>query len=482
MRTDQLLQQLQGSNVELDKRRRELEDRAMQLESRNREIAHASASLEAKSQELVKVSQYKSRFLTNMSHEIRTPLNSMMILAQLLAANEDKHLTQQQQEWASTIHSAGKDLLALINQILDLSKVEAGRVEPRPESASMMDLQEFVERTFRPAAMQRGVDFVVDVADGLPSHITTDRQLLEQILKNLLANAFKFTERGRVELRIEPAPSARAFITPALQGAVVVAFSVIDSGIGIPSDQLERIFDAFQQADASITRTYGGTGLGLTISREYARLLGGEITVRSTPGAGSTFTLYLPMLEERQPRTTTATATATTTTTTTLPARAAPAPALPVDLEAIAGKTVLVVDDDPRNLYALTSLLEGLRVSVLSATSARDAFGRLREHPDLDLVLMDIMMPEIDGLQATRDIRAMKEFATLPIVALTAKASAADRAECIAAGFNDYLAKPADVSELVVVIAHNLRTPPKETAHGRDRPGEADPDQHPGGG
>ena len=204
MRTEQLLQQLQGSNVELDRRRKELDERALQLESRKREVAQASASLEAKSQE----SQVnKSQFLTNMSHEIRTPLNSMMILAQMLAANEDKNLSDKQQEWAATIHSAGRDLLALINQILDLSKIEAGRIETHLEPCPTQAVQEFAERAFRPVAMQRGLEFSIEVAPGAPLSVTTDRQLLHQILKNLLANAFKFTERGRVGLRIEPAPA-----------------------------------------------------------------------------------------------------------------------------------------------------------------------------------------------------------------------------------------------------------------------------------
>ena len=450
MRTEQLLQQLQGSNVELDRRRKELEDRALQLESRKREIAQASASLEAKSQE----SQYKSQFLTNMSHELRTPLNSMMILAQMLAANEDKTLSDTQQEWAATIHSAGRDLLALINQILDLSKIEAGRIETHLERYSTQSAQEFAERTFRPVAMQRGLEFSIEVAPGAPPSVTTDRQLLDQILKNMLANAFKFTERGRVELHIERAPAGLPFRSASLQRApAVIAFAVSDTGVGIPSGQLARIFEAFQQADPSMTRKYGGTGLGLTISREYARVLGGEVAVQSTPNVGSTFTLYLPLLHDDLTAPTVPFEGRAAEAPTPLPAE----PITPEDTQRLSGKKILLVEDDARNLYSVTSLLERFKMHVIPSNSAREAFTRLREHPDTDLVLMDIMMPEMDGYQATREIREIKEFSALPIIALTAKASASDREQCMAAGCTDYVVKPTDTRELVAVIVRNLR-------------------------
>jgi HAMP domain-containing protein/signal transduction histidine kinase/CheY-like chemotaxis protein len=457
MRTEQLLQQLQGSNVELDRRRNELEERARLLESRNVAIAEASASLEAKSEELARVSQYKSQFLTNMSHEIRTPLNSMMILAQMLATNEAKNLTETQQDWASTIHSAGRDLLALINQILDLSRVEAGRIETHLEAYPLESVRGFVERTFRPVALQRGIGLAVELSGGMPARITTDRQLLEQIIKNLLANAFKFTERGRVDLRVERAPARASFRSSSLtHAAAVIAFRVSDTGIGIPAEEFDRIFEAFQQADASITRKYGGTGLGLTISREYARILGGEIAVESRPSEGSTFTLYLPLVETAVPSSAEreaargAEAAATTLSTS---ATVVPSP----ESAALAGRKLLVVEDDARNLYAVTGVFERLGVKVVPATSAREAFARLRDHADTDLVLMDIMMPEIDGYEATRQIRAMDEFRDLPIVALTAKASESDRARCLAAGCSDYVVKPADIRQLVAVAARNLR-------------------------
>jgi signal transduction histidine kinase/ActR/RegA family two-component response regulator len=470
-RTEKLLQQLQGSNTELERRRRELEEYARQLEDRNREIAKASTSLEAKSQELARVSQYKSQFLTTMSHEIRTPLNSVLILAQMLAANEDKTLSPKQQEWAGTIHASGRDLLALINQILDLSKVEAGKIEAHPEPYAIADLEQYVERTFRPVSAQRNLGFSIELAADTPAFVTADHQLVQQILRNLLANAFKFTERGRVTLRISRAAPGTRYRAPQLQSATaVIAFAVSDTGIGVPEGQQERIFDAFQQADASITRKYGGTGLGLAISREYARVLGGELALDSTPGSGSTFTLYLPLTQHDlvpdpllvppkgqalppapppEPR-------HVTSSETRLPPLDAKAALDRQQTRALTDRSVLVVEDDPRNLFATTTLLERLKINVIPASNAREAYAKLEDNPAIDLVLMDIMMPEIDGYQATREIRRMKGRERIPIIALTAKASAADRDRCLDAGCNDYVSKPADVRQLVSVMAKHL--------------------------
>ncbi|MHB8417954.1 MAG: HAMP domain-containing protein [Myxococcales bacterium] len=447
MRTEQLVQQLQGSNLEFDRRSRELEDRAQLLEARNREIAQAGASLEAKSQELARVSQYKSQFLTNMSHEIRTPLNSMMVLAQMLASSESSTFGQQQREWAATIQSAGADLLALINQILDLSKVEAGRIETHLEPYSLAALSGFAERGFRPLATQRGLDLDVEIARDLPPTLTTDPQLLEQILRNLLSNAFKFTEKGRVTLRASLSTQPRPWRTEALRRApAILELSISDTGIGIAPEQRERIFEAFQQADSSITRRYGGTGLGLTISREYATILGGEITVQSEPGRGSTFTLSLPFTHDD------------------IRAHAAPdaelaGAAQPVLEETpdLAGRTILVVEDDLRNLFATTAVLERGGATVVPASNAREAFAKLREQPGVALALMDVMMPEMDGLQAARKVHSMPGFESLPIVALTAKASEQDRAQCLEAGCKDYLVKPVDARQLLAAVARNLR-------------------------
>jgi CheY-like chemotaxis protein len=306
---------------------------------------------------------------------------------------------------------------------------------------------DYSQRTFRPLVMTGGPEFTVEVLPGTPERLTTDRQLVEQILKNLLSNAFKFTEQGSVSLRIHRAPEGLPYATETLRTArAVIAFAVTDTGIGISPENQQKIFEAFQQADSSITRRYGGTGLGLTISREYARVLGGDLTLESKLGVGSTFTLYLPV-EARDLE---------VTVPAQIPEKAEAAPPA-LDPHALAGKRVLVVEDDARNLYAVTGLLEGYGATVIAATNAQDAYASLRDPGGVDLILMDVMMPGIDGYQATRHIRAMPEFATLPIVAVTAKATAADRDQCLAAGCDDFVVKPVETKHLVSVILRHLR-------------------------
>src|SRR4051812_6564422 len=297
--SEELLQtqqeELQQTNEELQEKAALLSQQNRDIEIKNREIELARASLEEKAEQLALSSKYKSEFLANMSHELRTPLNSLLILSNLLAANEDENLTDKQIEFANTIHQAGSDLLTLINDILDLSKVEAGKMDVHPSHVPIAQVQDYVERSFRPLANDKELGFEVSVAEDASKSIETDEQRLQQILKNLLSNAFKFTEQGGVTLRIERAPNDMAFASEILSHAdAVLAFSVSDSGIGIPEDKMKLIFESFQQADGATSRKYGGTGLGLSISREIARLLGGEIKAESTVGEGSTFTLFLP--------------------------------------------------------------------------------------------------------------------------------------------------------------------------------------------
>jgi HAMP domain-containing protein/signal transduction histidine kinase/DNA-binding response OmpR family regulator len=298
--SEELLQQqqeeLQQTNEELEEKAQLLAEQNQRIEIKNREIEVARAALEEKAEQLALSSRYKSEFLANMSHELRTPLNSLLILAKLMADNPDGNLSEKQVEFAGTIHQAGSELLDLINDILDLSKVEAGKMDVHVTDVQLADVRDFAERTFRPLAQEKKLDFGVEIVGAnVPPAVETDELRLQQILKNLLSNAVKFTERGRVVLRIGLAPSDLHYAGSKLESAEqVIAFSVADTGIGIPEDKLRLIFEAFQQADGSTARRYGGTGLGLSISREIARLLGGEIRVESKEGGGSTFTLFLP--------------------------------------------------------------------------------------------------------------------------------------------------------------------------------------------
>jgi len=444
VRTEALLEQSQGL--------------AQELQVQSVELQRTNAELEEKAEQLEMASQYKSEFLANMSHELRTPLNSLLILAQLLIDNPSSTLTAKEVEFARTIYSAGSDLLDLINDILDLSKVEAGKMELHPAPILLTQLGSFVESSFAPIAQQKGLEFVVDIAEGLPAAITTDEQRLQQVVKNLLSNAIKFTESGRVMLSIFRAPDDLWHSVPTLDDAeTVVALSVSDTGVGVPAEKLGLIFEEFQQGDGTTSRKYGGTGLGLSISRNITRLLGGAIAVESAEGVGSTFTIYVPAdFPFETPETPESTGSLNT------PARLPKVPMLsravraPIELGAddpLRGSTVLIVDDDVRNVFALTSALEMHGMSVLYADNGRAGIELLEEHGSkVDLMLMDVMMPEMDGNETTAEIRQKAGFAELPILFLTAKAMAGDREKSLQAGASDYITKPVDLDKLLTVM------------------------------
>jgi signal transduction histidine kinase len=462
--SQRLAQELQVQSVELQRTNAELEDKARllteqssDLEIKNREIELARLGLEEKAEQLALSSQYKSEFLANMSHELRTPLNSLLILAKLLADNPESNLTDKQIEFARTIHSAGSDLLSLINDILDLSKVEAGKMDVHPAPIVLADVCDYVESAFGPLAEQQGLELVVDLDEGVLPAVVTDEQRLQQVLKNLLSNAMKFTERGSVSLKVHRAMPAAPFGVPTLDDAEqVVAFSVTDTGIGVPPDKLKLIFEAFQQADGTTSRKYGGTGLGLSISREIARLLGGAIAVESEAGRGSTFTLYVPAtypFGDRDSIVALIESPALTAPRQVPMLTASPSAAAPIDgPDPLQGATVLVVDDDVRNVFALTSALELHGMHVLYADNGRDGIRLLHENGQVDLVLMDVMMPDMDGNETTSEIRRIPSLQGLPVLFLTAKAMPGDRDKSLAAGASDYITKPVDLDRLLTVM------------------------------
>ncbi|GHH37670.1 histidine kinase [Streptomyces candidus] len=528
---------LQESNAELEEKAELLARQNRDIEVKNTEIEEARQVLEERAEQLAVSMRYKSEFLANMSHELRTPLNSLLILAKLLADNADGNLSPKQIEFAETIHGAGSDLLQLINDILDLSKVEAGKMDVSPTRIALVQLVDYVEATFRPLTAEKGLDFSVRVSPELPATLHTDEQRLLQVLRNLLSNAVKFTDTGAVELVIRPASTdvpheIREQLLEA--GSLrdpdgdLIAFSVTDTGIGIAASKMRVIFEAFKQADGTTSRKYGGTGLGLSISREIARLLGGEIHAASEPGRGSTFTLYLPLhpselppqgypqlspggleLPRRAPAEERGTAEASRAAydlgalrdepqtgpaglfrrrrkaigaaeqRAALPGQPAAAPSGSTPQEpwagqgtgehgqetapeerrsyGFSGEKVLIVDDDIRNVFALTSVLEQHGLSVLYAENGREGIEVLEQHDDVTLVLMDIMMPEMDGYATTTAIRRMPQFAGLPIIALTAKAMKGDREKAIESGASDYVTKPVDPDHLLGVMERWMR-------------------------
>ncbi|PFP29285.1 hypothetical protein COJ96_11525 [Bacillus sp. AFS073361] len=444
-------EELQLQQEELRTTNEKLEEQYIASEQKNREIEKVREDLEEKAQQLELSSQYKSEFLANMSHELRTPLNSLLILAQILAENGDGNLTVEQVEYIRTIYSSGNDLLLLINDVLDLAKVESGKLDVNPKEVNLHDVQDFIERQFAPLAIQKNVQFSIQMQPSLAGTVYTDEQRLQQILKNLLSNAFKFTERGSVSLDIrrERKDVSGELIEGGSREQAMLAFSVIDTGIGIDKDKQKTIFDAFKQADGTTSRQYGGTGLGLSISREMAQLLGGYIEVSSTKGYGSTFTLYLPFIQTNSHIVeNTAFEEAAISLYEDDSLKDIEGPIKQEGISSLKNKKILIVDDDIRNVYALTIALEKFEMDIIVAENGREGIEVLKENTETDLVLMDIMMPEMDGFEAMRRIRQMTEFQTIPIIALTAKAMKRSREECLEAGATDYISKPINLDQL----------------------------------
>lgn len=467
MKVEQLLQESQALTEELQAQSEELQVQQEELrttnekleeqyetsEQKKQEVERIREALEEKAQQLEISSQYKTEFLANMSHELRTPLNSLLILAKILSENSEGNLTLKQQEYVRTIFSSGNDLLQLINDILDLAKVESGKLEVIQKEVNLQAVKEFIIGQFSPISRQKDVEFTIELQADLPETLLTDEQRLQQILKNLLSNAFKFTEHGSVLLSVQKVYKERI---KSNQVTTMIAFSVTDTGIGIDEEKQEAIFEAFKQADGTTSRQYGGTGLGLSISKNIAYLLGGFLEVKSKKGKGSTFTLYLPLDEQKN---------------TIIDLRSVEEAAVTreenysLDVNnnesgdmdrhikekgksLLKGKKILIVDDDIRNVYALTVALEKYELDIVIAENGKEGIEELLHNPDVDLVLMDIMMPEMDGFQAIREIRKIQRFNHIPIIALTAKAMKHSREQCLEAGATDYISKPINLDQL----------------------------------
>jgi signal transduction histidine kinase/CheY-like chemotaxis protein len=610
-------EELKTQQEELKQMNAELEMKAHLLQEQNIAIEEARQSLAFKAKQLEQSSKYKSAFLANMSHELRTPLNSVLILAKLLAENKSQNLTEKQIEHASVIFKSGTDLLMLINDILDLSKIEAGKVELHQEKFKTQDIASDMQSLFKELANEKGIHFSLTIAKDFPADIYSDKMRLSQIIKNLLSNAFKFTPKtGKVMLNISLAPKDAIFKNQKLyQTDKVISFSVSDTGIGIPEDKQRIIFEAFQQADGSTNRKFGGTGLGLAISRELSILLGGDLVLHSIEGSGSTFTIYLPhqsssnetllasvtsfsneikdekisapfrnneILDDRNnikegdkriliveddipfarmlidcshefdckaivavqgdaainyakqfhpdliildmqlpvvdgwtilkqlkentdlkhipvfvisamdkkplgiemgasgyltkpvsreeinkifasvaqhetvekySRATAIAEKKSTDSALYIPSAESPLTPVPSNPEKLKdilnGKTVLLADDDMRNIYSLTTILESEGLKVICAYDGMEAIEQLKQNPSVEIILMDIMMPVMDGYEAIRQIRIHHQ---LPIIAITAKAMQGDREKCMEAGASDYITKPINIQQLISVM------------------------------
>jgi len=431
----------------LEQKARELAEQNVEVERKNQEIEQARRALEEKAGELALTSKYKSEFLANMSHELRTPLNSILILGQQLADNPDQNLTAKQVDFARTIHGAGTDLLNLISDILDLSKIESGTVTVEADEVAFANVIEAVARPFRHEAEARNLNFSVTLDPKLGRSMLTDSKRLQQVLKNLLSNAFKFTAQGQVSLSVTAVSEGWNPGHPVLDQAVnVVAFEVTDTGIGIPAEKQKLIFEAFQQADASTSRKYGGTGLGLAISRELSNLLGGEIQLRSAPGIGSTFKLYLPL------RYVGAATVVRPAQTSSLPAeRISSAEQIVDDRNAIAaGDTLLlIVEDDPHYARILMDIAHEEGFKVLVASRGEEALD-LAEEFNPAAVSLDIFLPDMLGWTVMSQLKQNAKTRHIPVQIITLDE---DRQHALARGAFSFVPKPTSADGVRMALA-----------------------------
>ncbi len=441
-------EELQQSNEELEERAQMLEQQREQIRAKNREMEEAGREIQRKAEELERISSYKSEFLANMSHELRTPLNSLMILSSLLKDNREGNLTDRQVEFAATINSAGRDLLNLINDILDLAKIESGRLEFHYEALTLPDICGQLGAIFKPVTAEKGIGFAVTLDDNAPHTIIADGQRTQQILKNLLSNACKFTREGSVSMRVYTPALTETPITSA-----TVAFDICDTGIGIPPDKQSLIFNAFQQADGTTSRTYGGTGLGLSISRQLARSMGGDISLTSEPGTGSTFTLHLPLqgdAREEPVRPVASPAQTGSVKNEQTPPRgknSAPLPTpLPDDRERAQedGKSILIIEDDLMFAGILIKMVRDRGFFALVAVDGESGIAMAeRYHPSA--IILDIMLPHIDGWGVMRSLKDNPVTRHVPVHFITCME---ERQKAMAMGAVGFVTKPVSSEQM----------------------------------
>ena len=435
-------EELQESNTQMEEQQQQLKLQSHELQIKNETLATAKKEIDQRAEDLETASKYKSEFLANMSHELRTPLNSIILLSKLLTQNQNKTLDEKDVEKSAVINKAGNDLLFLINDILDLSKIESGQMELIYEDIESKQILDDMQGYFGAVAQEKNIDF--KIVDNFNSAFSTDRVKLAQVLKNLLSNALKFTKEGSVTLKIEKDSDS-------------LIISVADSGIGIPKDKLETIFEAFKQVDGSISREFGGTGLGLSISKTIVDLMNGELSVESELHKGATFRVKLPLFQQSPaPKPEHKRVESSEKIETVVEDVSIVHEEEENELafeDGLNGKNILIVDDDSRNIFTLTSTLESMDAEVFSAFNGKEALELLEdEHEKIDVILMDIMMPVMDGLSAIKIIREHKKFKHIPIIAVTAKTMPEDKQECLDAGANDYLAKPLHQNALFSMI------------------------------
>ncbi|HUH02190.1 MAG TPA: response regulator [Kofleriaceae bacterium] len=474
MRTDELLRQsqslaeelqtqqeeLQQTNEELEEKARQLTEQKAEVEHKNREVEMAKQEVEEKAEQLALTSKYKSEFLANMSHELRTPLNSLLILSRQLRENVDGNLNDKQVQYAQTINQSGADLLALINEILDLAKIESGTMAIEVADVGFETLRDYVERSFRQLAEEQELEFEVVLAEGLPAAIRTDDMRLRQVLRNLLSNAFKFTDQGRVELRIFPVtdPSWSLDRTALNAADVVLGFAVSDTGIGIAADKQRVIFESFQQADGGTSRKYGGTGLGLSISREIATRLGGELKVDSHPGHGSVFTLYLP----REYRRVGANVRADKPASSPREVIARPTPQIPLSLIPMLAhevpddryqiepgdRVMLIIEDDDTFARTMLGLVRARGFRGLVALTGTHGLELARTYKP-DAITLDLRLPDMDGWVVLDQLKHRADTRHIPVHIIAADG---DEHRGLEHGALAVLHKPADKEEILEAI------------------------------